>query len=78
MKVTRVKCTNPKLFEFGLFGTLIGSEHNEADPVRPGVLCDVRWLDWPDEVDEFDGAHLRVVSESAYQCEVAERRLDDR
>ena len=70
-KVTRVKCTNPRLFEFGLFGTLIGSEHNEVDPVRPGVLCDIRWLDWPVEpsnVAQHAGAHgVNFVVLAAYE-----------
>lgn len=73
----RVVCNNPNLSSHGLFGTVVGSERGEDDPVRPGVLCDVIWLDYPDEgSDEIDGSNLKVVSETAYQIEVVERRLD--
>jgi hypothetical protein len=81
-KVTRVKCTNPKLAAFGAYGcygTVVGSAGSlgQIEPVRPGVIFDVDWLDWPDQPpSEIDGGSLALVSEAAFQAEVAERRLD--
>lgn len=70
---TRVICTNPNLSSHGLFGTVVGS-----DSVKPGVLLDVLWLDFPREgTDEIDGSNLRVVPETTYQIEVLERNLDN-
>jgi hypothetical protein len=55
----RVVCINPALRCHGLFGTVVGSERGEFRPVRPGVLCDIHWLDYPDEgSDEIDGSNL--------------------
>ncbi len=75
----RVICNNPQLNSHGLFGTVTGSElGNDRDSiVEPGNLLDIVWLDWPDEgSDEIDGGNLKVVSETTYQIEVLERRID--
>tara|TARA_R110002126_G_scaffold4961_8_gene25936 strand:+ start:375 stop:683 length:309 start_codon:yes stop_codon:yes gene_type:complete len=71
----RVVGTNEALITNGEFGTLVGTELGAAP--GPGVLCDVQWLDYPNEGDDeilFD--NLRIVSEATYQIEVVERRLD--
>lgn len=66
----RVTCINPNLSSYGMIGTVVGSERGEDDPVRPGVLCDVIWLDYLDEdADEIDGGNLGRVTEATYLAE---------
>lgn len=78
----RVVCTNENLASHGLFGTVVGTERGSdgfrrAAYIKPGVLFDVIWLDYPDEgSDEIDGGNLRPVSEVAFQIEALERKLD--
>ena len=77
----RVVCTSENLSSYGLFGTVVGSERGEGisreSHIKPGVLFDVIWLDYPDEgTDEIDGGNLKVVSEATFQIEVVERKLD--
>ena len=76
----RVVCNNPNLSSHGLFGVIVGHEQPGVRqlPIRPGVVYDGVWLDYPDEgSDEMDGGNLRVVTEAAYQIEAVERRMDD-
>ena len=76
MHTIRVVCTNANLTSHGEFGTVVGTELGSMRVV-PGNLLDVEWLDYPDEgSDEIDGGNLRVVSETTYQIEALERRLD--
>lgn len=77
----RVVGTNENLSSYGLFGTVVGSERGEGisreSYIKPGVMFNVIWLDYPDEgSDEIDGGNLKVVSETTFQIEVVERKLD--
>jgi hypothetical protein len=81
-RVIRVVCTNEKLPTHGMFGTVVGTERGSdgfsySSDIKPGVLFDVIWLDYPDEgSDEIDGGNLRPVSEVTFQIEALERKLD--
>ena len=52
----------------GDFGTVVGREFG---------LLSVVWLDWPDEgADEISASLVRTVSESYFQVEALEVRLE--